>query len=228
MNSESPVRHPNLGDLASGEGALKAFGFEGQWGLSAGAPQNWGKERLHSWRLHTRFRVNGDPEQSSDSIGAWEDLPVGRPFKEGSFRRQGGWRWLTVGARTLVVEIPENIHWHELSWKWLFWLPFWHQDLPHPTACRFQGQDVSGQTINRVGKQPRLLADSLSKAILSQQLPISTPLDMFCPPERQDPALLTRVQALVPPTRKPEQAPGVASSMRGQDTRMKRNYSPAA
>ena len=40
MSSEPLVRHPSL---TSGEGALRAFGFEGQWGLSAGAPQNWEK-----------------------------------------------------------------------------------------------------------------------------------------------------------------------------------------
>ena len=90
MNSEPHVRNPSLGGLVSGEGALRAFGFEGQWGLSAGAPQNWGEERLHSWGLHTRFHVHGDPGQSSDSTGAWADLPVGRPFKEGSPQEAGG------------------------------------------------------------------------------------------------------------------------------------------
>ena len=43
MSSELHVRHPSLGGLASGEGALRALGLEGQWGLSAGAPQSWEK-----------------------------------------------------------------------------------------------------------------------------------------------------------------------------------------
>ena len=36
-----------------------------------------------------------------------------------------GQPWLTVGTGTLVVEVPGNIHWRELSWR----PPFWHQDL---------------------------------------------------------------------------------------------------
>ena len=74
--------------------------------------------------MHTRFHVHRDPGQSSDSIGAWADLRVRVRSRKGLLRRQGGWLLLTVGARTLVVEIPENIHWHELSRKWLLWLPF--------------------------------------------------------------------------------------------------------
>ena len=34
-------------------------GFEGQWGLTAGIPEDWGKQKLYSWGLtqgllHTR------------------------------------------------------------------------------------------------------------------------------------------------------------------------------
>ena len=59
--------------LASGGEAHRAFGFEGQRGLSAGAPQDWGKQRLHSWgaHTHTRYHEHWEPPQSSDSIGAW-------------------------------------------------------------------------------------------------------------------------------------------------------------
>ena len=35
--------------------------FEGQWGLIAGIPHNWGKQKLHSWRVHTRSHVHQDP-----------------------------------------------------------------------------------------------------------------------------------------------------------------------
>ena len=28
-------------------------GFEGQWGMITGIPQDWGKQKLHSWRVHT-------------------------------------------------------------------------------------------------------------------------------------------------------------------------------
>ena len=138
MSSEAHVRHPSLGGLASGEGALKVLGLEGQWGLSAGAPQNWVKRDSTLGDCTQGFNVHRDPGQSHDSIGAWADLRVRGRSRKGLLRRQGGWLLLTVGAGTLGVEIPENIHWHELSRKWPFWLPFQHQDLPHPTACRFQ------------------------------------------------------------------------------------------
>ena len=44
----SPMSGPHAWDLAVGEGALRAFGIECQWGLCAGVPQDWGKWRPHS------------------------------------------------------------------------------------------------------------------------------------------------------------------------------------
>ena len=37
----------------------RAFSLQDQWDLSAGAPQDWGKQRLHSWRAHTRSHMHG-------------------------------------------------------------------------------------------------------------------------------------------------------------------------
>ena len=34
------------------------FAFEGQWGLIAGIPQDWGKLKLHSWRVYIRSRAH--------------------------------------------------------------------------------------------------------------------------------------------------------------------------
>ena len=121
-SSESHIRFPQPWGLALGGGAPRAFGFEGQWGLSTGAPQDWRKHRLHSWRVHTRFHVHWDPGQSSDTIGAWA-----RPTCE-SWRVSWGGKcclWFTVGARTLVAEAPRNVHQHELSQR----STFWHWDL---------------------------------------------------------------------------------------------------
>ena len=50
---------------------------------------------------------------------------------------EGDWLWLTVGTRTLVVEAPGNIHWHELSWSLSFWT---NQDLVPPTAASVMGR----------------------------------------------------------------------------------------
>ena len=47
----------------------------------------------------------------------------------------------------------------------------------HPTACRLQCWGASGQTTNRVGTQTHPSADRLPEVVLSQQLPINTPLD---------------------------------------------------
>ena len=44
----APRQAPKSGGLASGGGTIKAFGFEGQWSLSAGALHNWGKQILRS------------------------------------------------------------------------------------------------------------------------------------------------------------------------------------
>lgn len=55
--AEVPCQVPQPGGLALGEEALGAFGVESQWDLSAEVPQDWGKERLHSWRVHTKFHM---------------------------------------------------------------------------------------------------------------------------------------------------------------------------
>ena len=52
LNSKSG---PTPGYLALGEEAPWAFGIEGYWGLFTGAPQDWGKQRLHSWKGTCRF-----------------------------------------------------------------------------------------------------------------------------------------------------------------------------
>ena len=38
------------GTLASEGGASRTFGFEDQQGLITGTPQDWGKQKFHSWR----------------------------------------------------------------------------------------------------------------------------------------------------------------------------------
>ena len=49
------------GGLATGGGAPRESGFEGQWGLITGIPQDWGKQKLHSWRTHKGSCVYQDP-----------------------------------------------------------------------------------------------------------------------------------------------------------------------
>ena len=57
--SRAPGQAPQPNTLASGGGVLRAFGFEGWWALRAGAPQDWGKQRLHSWGAHKTSHAVG-------------------------------------------------------------------------------------------------------------------------------------------------------------------------
>ena len=125
-SSEPHIRLPSLGIWYLGEGAPRAFGFEDQQGLSAEAPQDWGKQGLCSWRVH-EVHVHWDPGQSSNFIGVWADLTV---RLGGSPRKVGRQLWLTVGAATLVPEAPWNVHQRELSQR----SPFWHWDLAPPNS----------------------------------------------------------------------------------------------
>ena len=47
----------------------------------------------------------------------------------------------------------------------------------HPTACRLQCWDASGQTNNGAGTKPHPSAHRLPKVFLSPQPPLNTPLD---------------------------------------------------
>lgn len=89
-----PCQAPHPEGLALTERAPRIFDFEGQWDLSLGALQDWGKQRFHSWRAHIRFHMHWDPGQSSDSIGSWTRTTCEswRAPWEG-----GGWLWLTLG-----------------------------------------------------------------------------------------------------------------------------------
>ena len=56
---------------ATGRKSPGASGIEGQWGLCAGAPQDWGKQIPHSRKAHTGFHVHWVPGQSKVFIGIW-------------------------------------------------------------------------------------------------------------------------------------------------------------
>jgi len=125
-DSLAPRQASQPGDLALGERPPRAFAFEGQQALNAGALQDWGKWRLHSWGAYSRLHVHWDPDQSSDSIKAWARPPWGawRVHQEGGIPYPGK-VWLTVRARTVVADTPGNAHQCETSWR----LPSGHQDL---------------------------------------------------------------------------------------------------
>ena len=125
-SSELPTRLPSLGIWYLREGAPRAFGFQSWQGLSAGAPQDWGKQGLHSWRVH----------KVSCSLGPrakqWLHRSLGQTYLcvlEGLLGRC----WSTVAHRRgkdTGPEAPRNVHQHELSQR----LPFWHWDLAPPNS----------------------------------------------------------------------------------------------
>ena len=97
---------------------------------------------------------------------------------------------------------------------------------PHPTACRLQCWDTSGQTTNWVGTQPHPSADRLPKVVLIPQLPLHISLDTALPTRGTGhPAPCTSGQG-VPPTGPSHQdtctGPGPTSPTRGQTPEARR------
>ena len=70
-----------------GGGIPRESYFEGYWDLIAGLQQNWGKERLHFWRAHTKSCAHRDPGEGAVTPGNTEpDLPAsvgGSPVEVG-------------------------------------------------------------------------------------------------------------------------------------------------
>ena len=144
--------------MALGRGAPRAFGIEGQQGMCVGAPQDWGKQRLHLRRTHTGFHVHWGPRAKK---GLHKNL--GHTYL-GSWRvswKSRAWLWLPVGAG----------HWRQ-----------WYQEYSSAWASlkaailkksgpTHQGWGVPGQTTNRVGTQPHPLANRLSKVLLGTHMP---------------------------------------------------------
>ena len=82
------------GSLEPGRQAPRASGFEGQWGLIAADPQDWGKQRLHSWRAHTNSHGHRDPGQKQ------------------SFDRSLGRTYLLV-SESLLGKGCSAVHWRQ-------------------------------------------------------------------------------------------------------------------
>ena len=127
--SESPdphVRFPSLGVWGWEKEPPRASGFEGQQGLSAGVPQDWGN-KFHS-RQRTKFHVCWDPARAVTPLEPESGLSADL---EGLLGRWGR-RWLSVGARTQVAKGPEEIDGRELSLR----SSFWHEDLAPPNSLQ--------------------------------------------------------------------------------------------
>ena len=124
--SDKGTRNPRESDL------------EVQWDLTAGLPQDWGKERLQSWRPQTKCCMHQDPEErSSDPTGD-------RPQTTCQCRRACcggvGQQGFTTGTGVLAAAVPEG--------------PPWRCHYPYNRPSRPQGWVTSGQTTNREGTPP--------------------------------------------------------------------------
>ena len=81
-------------------GIPRESSFEGYWDLIAGLRQNWGKQRLNSWRAQTKWCAYRDPEEGAVTPGETEtDQPAsvgGSPVEPGggcgSLWGQGHWQ----------------------------------------------------------------------------------------------------------------------------------------
>ena len=113
--------------LITGAGTPRAFGFEGQQGLGAGAPQDLGRyapllegarEASRAWGPSTKQELQGSLGQTQPGRGG----PPGEV-------------WAGCGSRedrTLVAEAPGNTDQQVCSRKSLFW----HQDLALSTSLQ--------------------------------------------------------------------------------------------
>ena len=61
----APHQASQTGGPATGGGIPRESDFEGQWDLIAGLRQDWGKQRLHSWRAHTKYCAHRDPGEGA-------------------------------------------------------------------------------------------------------------------------------------------------------------------
>ena len=73
----SPCEAPLPGCLATGGGGPRKSGFESQWSLITGISEDWGKQKLYSWRAHTRSCVHQDPRnKAGTSKESVAEVPV--------------------------------------------------------------------------------------------------------------------------------------------------------
>ena len=108
-------------------------------------------ERLHSKGITTSTCTRSQ-RKSNNWLGAWpgrSDLPAGLGEFPGKL---GRWLWLTLGTSTMAAGILGSIQTHE---QYCWWLPSWlisTKTWPHPTDCRCQRWDASGQKTNWMGR----------------------------------------------------------------------------
>ena len=147
----APHQIPMPGDLTLGERAPGASGIEGLWSLCAGAPQDWGKWKLHSGKIHTHFHMHWVPRQSKVSRGIWVK-PVCSSWRTSWENRDecGLLCMKDIGSKAFG-----SIEQHAFFWRWPFL-----ENLAPPIS---QLWEAPGQTTIQVGSHPRPSVNRLPK-----------------------------------------------------------------
>ena len=200
----APHQVPQPGGLATGGGAPRESGYEGQRGLITGFPQDWDKQKLHSWRKHTGSHAHQDPgKKAVTSLKTGPDLPVsigGSPVEVGggcgSQWGQGHCQWQ---------------HWYcaEYSLVWTLLEATIFSPRPGPNQQPVGSMAGMPQFKQPTGWQhgPKHQETSCLKSSWINSCLINTPPDMAQPTRGTRPAPPTSEQGPVLPTRKPAQAP---------------------
>lgn len=113
----TPCQVSQPGGLTLERGSLRVFSTEGQWGLSTGPTQDWHKQRLNSWNVHTSSCTLGPRAKKGLNNNLYQtylwvlESLLGR--KESTVSH--------CGVETVEAEVPETNYWHKRPWSLLFW-----------------------------------------------------------------------------------------------------------
>ena len=194
-----PHQAPQPGGLTMGRGDPRESGFETQWGLTAGLPQDWGKQKLHSWRAHTRSCAHQDP--GKEAVTPQETGPDLLATIGGSSAE--------VGAAVAHCRDKDTAGGSsgEYSLVWALLEGTISCPRPGPTqqpvgssAGTPWAKQLTGQEHSPTHQQKGHLKSSEPTALWT--CPLSRP----CMPQGQDPAPPTSGHVPDPPNRKPAQA----------------------
>ena len=163
---------PAWGSSIGKKGASRAFVLK-----ASGA---WAKEFHRTWAEQGLHSLEGIHEVSH-AWGPRAKKALSKSLDQtywGSWRVSWGGRvlWLTVGAT----------HWRQRSQRIFISVSssggcHFGKIWPHPTACRHEFQEASGQATNRVRTQTHPSTDMLPKVFLGTQPLLTSPLNMALP-----------------------------------------------
>ena len=215
----SPWRQPEC--QALGGRTPRAFGFEGQQYLSAGAPQGWGN--IDTTLGECTQELNCTATQHKEILLQEAGLDLTRCL--GGSTGEVGVDCSSVWGKDTDIGGPRK-YWSE--WDLLDV----HILAPRPSPTQQPTGSIAGmpQTKQSARKEhsPIHQKRGCLKLSWAHSYLKAHYLTWLCPPEGQDTAALTRGQEPGPPTRKPVQDPRQKLSHQGSDTRSKRYYYPAA